>query len=579
MQVRTPASNHASPSSAATIIGCSLLFSCALARAQIPTSSEVDAAEQRRALERETQLREQQERVPDVRLPRLGAAALERLPEAESPCFTIDQLQLQGNESTRFDWLRDALAGPQGDDPPLGRCLGLQGIRLLLRRAQDRLVARGYITTRILAQPQDLSSGILRLTLLPGRIGAIRMIEPQDPRATIWNAVPAKPGDILNLRDIEQALENFKRVPTAEADIRIAPADQPDHSDLLINYRQGNPLRLSLAVDDSGTKGTGKYQGSVTLSYDNWWNLNDLFYIALSRDLGGGDPGPRGTGGATIHYSIPFGYWALGATLSESRYDQTVAGLSQDYVYSGTSGNAELKLSRLVYRDASRKTTTSLKAFERHSRNYIDDTEVQIQRRVVGGWEIGIGHKEFLRAATLEVGLAFKRGTGDFGTLPAPEEALGEGTSRFCLLLADASLHWMSQLAGRMWRYSASWRAQYHGTPLTPQDRFAIGGRHTVRGFDGEASLSAESGWLVRNEASTALGASGPSLYFGLDHGEVSGPSSDLLVGTRLTGAVIGLRGSLHKLHYDLFWGTPLDKPESFRTASNVAGFSVNWML
>ncbi len=36
--------------------------------------------------------------------------------------------------------------------------------------------------------------------------------------------------------------------------------------------------------------------------------------------------------------------------------------------------------------------------------------------------------------------------------------------------------------------------------PLTQQDKLSIGGRYTVRGFDGELSLSGEKGWLWRNE-------------------------------------------------------------------------------
>ncbi len=170
-----------------------------------------------------------------------------------------------------------------------------------------------------------------------------------------------------------------------------------------------------------------------------------------------------------------------------------------------------------MYRDASRKTTVSLKAFQRKSNNFIDDTEVQVQRRIVGGWELAAGHKEFIGQATLEGNLAYKRGTGAFGSLPAPEEAFGEGTARFALASADANLNLPFAIGPQKLRYNAAWRGQYNRTPLTPQDRFAIGGRYTVRGFDGESSLSAERGWLLRNELSAALGSSGQEAYIGLD--------------------------------------------------------------
>lgn len=563
-----------------TVASCAVLALSNLAHAQVGISAQQDADQQRRATERQSQLREQQDRTPDVRLPTSGSDLSGTLSEPQSPCFTIRQLELQGPQAGRFGWLLDELNGPAGNDSPLRKCLGAKGISLVLHRAQEALVARGYVTSRVLAQPQDLSSGKLVLSVLPGTLRELHFAPPVDPRATAWNAVPIKPGDILNLRDIEQALENFKRVPTAEADIQIVPAQgaaaQPGQSDLLISYQQGMPFRLSLSADDSGTASTGKYQGSATLSYDNWWTLNDLFYVSLNHDLGGGARGPRGTHGVTVHYSVPLGYWLLGSTFGRSGYDQTVAGINQNYVYRGTSSHAEIKLSRLIYRDASRKTNLSLKAFARDSSNFIDDTEVLVQRRAIGGWELGVGHKEFVGPATLEGNLAYKRGTGAFGSLPAPEEAFGEGSSRFALVTADASLSLPFTLGHQHLRYNGTWRGQDNRTALTPQDRFAIGGRYTVRGFDGESSLSAEHGWLLRNELSVALGESGQELYAGLDHGEVDGPSSDLLVGKWLTGMALGLRGGFKNLQYDVFIGAPLYKPEGFQTASYVAGFSLN---
>ena len=100
--------------------------------------------------------------------------------------------------------------------------------------------------------------------------------------------------------------------------------------------------------------------------------------------------------------------------------------------------------------------------------------------------------------------------------------------------------------------------------------------RYTVRGYDGESVLSAERGWFWRNEWSFALGDSGQEFYAGLDTGQVGGPSSDLLVATKLTGAVMGLRGAIHNLQYDLFIGKPINKPDNFNTASSAAGFSLS---
>jgi len=541
--------------------------------AAAPTVTE---QEQLRQLERERVLREQLQRTPDVRLGRpIVDLARQRIPTDETPCFPIRHIELKGELAERFQWALGTASTP--DDSAVDRCLGANGINLVLRRVQNAIIARGFVTTRVLAEPQDLKTGNLALTLIPGRIRTVRFAEGTDNRASSWNALPARSGDLLNLRDIEQGLENFKRLPTADADIRIAPGDQPGESDVVIYWKQAFPFRLNVSVDDSGSKFTGKYLGGITVAYDHMLTLNDLFYVSFNHDLGGGESGKKDSHGYTAHYSVPYGYWLLGFTTSDSTYQQSVAGINQIYIYRGESQNSDVKLSRLVYRDAVRKTTFSLRGWTRASKNFIDDTEIEIQRRRTAGWETGLGHREFIGFATLDLNLAYRRGTGAMDAISAPEEASGAGASRLELLTADAQFALPFTLGSQSLRYSTVWRAQWNRTPLVPQERFAIGGRYTVRGFDGENILAADRGWLLRNDLSWILGGSGQALYLGLDYGEVGGPASTQLIGTRLSGAVLGLRGGYKGLTYDVFFGRPISKPQGLKTADTTAGFNLNW--
>ena len=515
----------------------------------------------------------------DVRLPPQPRPATTLLPSSESPCFVIARLTLDGELSDAFAWSLSSATGPAGDDSPIGRCLGAEGIDAIVARVQKAIVERGYTTTRVLAGRQDLSHEVLTLTVIPGRISAVRLADGVAATTRLRNAIPAGAGDLLNLRDVEQGLENLKRLPTADADLRIEPARSPDarpgDSDLVVGYARRFPLRTTLGLDDSGTEATGKTQASVTLAWDGPLGLNDLAYVSLNHDAF--NHAGQGTGARTVHYSIPWGYWLMGATASQSRYRQSVAGLSENYVYAGETRNAEIKLSRLIYRDQSRKTTLALRGFRRASDNFIDDLEIDVQRRVVGGWEASLNHREFVGDATLDATLAHRRGTGAFGALPAPEELFGEGTSRLKLFTGDVNLNAPFKLADQALRYTALWRAQWNRTALTPQDRFAIGGRFTVRGFDGETSLLGERGWLLRNDLGIALGRSGVELYAGLDCGEVGGPSTRHLPGRRLAGGAIGMRGAFKGLNYDLFVGAPISRPEGYRTARVTGGVNLNY--
>lgn len=538
------------------------------------------AEEYLRQIERERQLRERLEPTPDVRTGERPALDDSHFPAEESPCFTIESIHLGGEDADHFQWvLREAFHDSQGEpDLTLPRCLGAGAINLIMRRMQNALIARGYVTTRILAQPQDLNRGRLELTLLPGRIRHIRMADESQGRAAFRHALPMREGAILNLRDLEQALENFRRLPTAQSSLDIVPATEktarPGESDVVVDWRQRTPLRATFSVDDSGSETTGKYLGNITLSADNWLSMNDLFYVNYMEDLGGGLDGERGTQGHTLHYSFPLGYWQFAITGSENDYHQSVAGLSQTYSYSGESNNGEARLSRLIHRDSVRKLSLSFGGWTRSSRNFIDDTEVEVQRRRMAGWLAGIAYSEFVGTALLDLNLDFRRGTGAHASLQAPEENFNEGTARPKIILASTRLQLPFMLGEQHLRLNTLWRAQWNRTPLVPQDNFSIGSRYTVRGFDGERVLAADRGWLLRNDLGWRIGAQ--ELYVGLDYGQVSGNDTGHLLGTHLGGAAMGVRGQYRWLAYEWFVGTPLHQPEGFDGAGHVSGFNLS---
>lgn len=545
----------------------------------------IDRAAQEQLLQhdRERQLREQQQISPDVRLPNPPPPTKSLVfPEQESPCFKISRLLLIGESAAQFQFALSAVT--QGEDPAIGRCIGAQGINALMSRVQNAIIARGFVTSRVLAAPQDLNSGLLQLTVIPGKVSNVRFAEGVTVRATKWNAVPIQQGDILNLRDIEQGLENLKRIPTAEVDIQIEPADGPGalpgESDVVIQYQQRFPFRLTLSADDAGFDSTGKYQAGVTLSGDNLLMLNDLFYVNYNHDLGGGESGKRGSDGQSVHYSLPLGYWLFGFTASSYDYHQVVSGVNQSYLYSGRSENSDIKASRLIFRNAINKTYLSLRGFFRKSSNYIDDTEIEVQRRRTAGWEFGFNQTWYIGRSLLDYGLAYKRGTGALNALKAPEKNFDEGTSRMQTLTAELGFGLpftiQSPWGEQSLHYSTQLRGQYNFTPLSPQDRFSIGNRYTVRGFDGQMSLSADNGWFMRNELSALIANTGQSVYWGLDYGEVGGQSSDILLGRQLAGIVMGLRGGYKGFSYDVFVGKALKKPKGFETAKTTAGFNVN---
>ncbi|WP_260440789.1 ShlB/FhaC/HecB family hemolysin secretion/activation protein [Serratia marcescens] len=531
-------------------------------------ASAIDAREQQRQQARERALQQQNAPQADARLSR-PEAVLPDYPVNESPCFTINRLTLVGESAARFQWALDAAADAKG------RCLGGQGIVLAINKVQNAILAKGYVTTRVMAQEQDLTTGVLVLTLQPGRIGDIRFEEPVSWRGRLWNAIPASRGDILNLRDIEQGLENFRRVPSASADIKIVPGEQEATSDLQVNWHEGRPVRLSLGLDDSGSKSTGRYLGSATLALDAPFAQNDLFYANIGKDVF--QHGPFGNRSHTLNYFFPVGYWAFSANYNDYTYHQNIPNANEVLRYSGKSDNMQLTVSRLLYRDQSHKTTLNLRGYRKHSTNHVDDVELTQQKRRTAGWEIGVNQRSYLGRNTLDANISWRRGTGALGALRAPEEVNHDGSARTGMLLGDVGFNLPFTWGEQPWRVYTSVRGQWSPNALTPQERMAIAGRYSVRGFDGEQMLSGEKGLLWRNEIAWNVFSRGHELYLAADYGRVDGPNTRHLVGHQLAGSALGVRGALWgRFSYDLFAGVPLYKPAGFHTSGATAGFSVN---
>lgn len=252
---------------------------------------------------------------------------------SENICFEIKKFILVGSDARQFTFAMRPVT--QGQNNLIGRCIGVQGLNQALDLIQNRIISHGYITTRMLLPQQNIASGEIKLQVVSGKIDQIKFAKGISNRAHKFNALPVQSGDTLNIRDIEQGLENFKRVPTVEADFKIKPsekASEPGYSDLELTWQQSKPYRIHLGVDDAGADSTGKYQGTATLSLDHLFTVNDLFYGSYNHDLGGGEEGQRGTDGFYLNYSIPMKYWLFSTSYSESDYNQTVAGANESYI-------------------------------------------------------------------------------------------------------------------------------------------------------------------------------------------------------------------------------------------------------
>ena len=71
-------------------------------------------------------------------------------------------------EGYKFTWIDEYLAQFNGQR------IGVNGINELLKRINQEIINRGYITTRVYVGEQDLSKGKFVFSLVPGIVGDIK---------------------------------------------------------------------------------------------------------------------------------------------------------------------------------------------------------------------------------------------------------------------------------------------------------------------------------------------------------------------------------------------------------------------
>lgn len=543
-------------------------------------SPEQNAARQFQQQEQQQKARDESlmPKVPDIRLSE-DSLSSSRIPFVdETPCFMVSSVTLNGQDKLPH-WVPLGRLANQAS----GHCLGVRGVNLLMETLQNRLIGHGWVTTRVLAPPQDLSRGELRLQIVPGIVREITLAENASSYLNLYTALPARTGKLLDLRAIEQGLENLQRLPTVSTRVILRPGDVPGESDIVIERTQSRFWRLGAWVDDTGSKNTGLYQGGIMLALDNPSSLSDLFYLTANRDLKfGGEH--RSTQNISAHYSVPFGYWLTGINVSDYSYHQTQPGKNIDINYSGRSQSLDWKLSRVLHRNATSKTTATYKVLVRETHNLINNTKITDKTMRSSAWRAGLSHRHYLGPATLDTGVNYQQGTRWFGALPAYQENWdddSEVTAQSKIVIWNAAFTMPFTLAGQDFSWNTSWRRQMSNTPLIPQDEFVIGNRWTVRGFDEERTLSATRGWAVQNTFAWRTPFPSQELYLGADYGAVSGNSSTLtnLTGQHLAGMALGLRGAVFSsgLSYDFSVGMPLSKPDSFKTQPFSTAFQLHW--
>lgn len=481
----------------------------------------------------------------------------------EKPCFKIDKLII--NESFLHDDQIKKITGSV-----VGRCLGQRSIAKVAQVLQDNIINAGYITTRVEIPDQDLSSQVLRLTVLPGRIENV-VIENNDVVA--WT-LPFGKEAVLNIRDIEQGLENLQKIPGANVKITIEPASRAGYSNVMIYRNRMKNWHARVSANNWGDKSTGKVLAGTSGYLYNLANINDIFSLSASRSLAGRYRSISG------YYSFPFGYWDYEFFYSQSTSHQRLNSSGLDLDYRGNNNYLSVKSSRMLYRDRDKKITAIIELLKRKYDYQVNDIKLILQKRDLTNLRLGVNYKQNFPTAMLNGTLAYQRFLSRLGGRLTSDMKSGEVSATSQLINLDINYI-------RAWKYQhlpawydAKLAIQYAPAPLILQDQLTLDSRWSVRGFENSPGIDGNNGFYLQNTVSVPGGVKNSEYYGGIDYGMVSTASFSRKNQLKsLMGATLGLKGNINALGYDISLSAPLVYPSALKTDRVVMNLNLFYQI
>ena len=529
----------------------------------------------------EDRLREEQERARIAVPPRPSVAPEVEVPRVQVPdlggCRDIQRIAIEG--ATQLS----AALRAQIDADYAGRCLDARKLEDILALITKRYIDDGFITTRAYLPAQDLRTGTLTIRIVEGRIEKYEFEATRPSGVWLRGAFPPVPGDLLNLRDLEQGIDQLNRLGSNNAQLDIRPGAQPGDSVVMVRNASRRPVRLLTTADNLGTPSTGRTSLAATMSLDSAFGFNEL--IALTQRNSVPHDANHRSEATALTASVPWGFNTVSVDLSRTAYANRITQPSGNTILAeGRTENVGLSVDRVLFRNAGSRLSASARIGTQDTRSWLGGELLGVASRELATTDVGLNGFAALGGGVVNGRIAWVHGLNALGALNdpvnLPKDQPHAQFDKFTFDLgfdrrftvADTTLAWSSQISG-----------QHSRDTLYGAQQILIGGPGSVRGSLLN-TLSGDSGAWWRNELSLpfqqSLGGTSASgrVYVGFDIGHVSNRAAGVPSGS-MSGATLGLSLQAAGGSLDLFASRAVRLPASMRRESTQVGLRLSYSL
>lgn len=552
-----------------------LVFSLAPMLVQAQTPADRDLIRERQ----ERLLQEQERRIEDLRQLPGPVEPQAPGPEAEDErCFDIQRIELEG--ASRLSTADQATLLK----PFTGQCLGVGQLNQLLKVITDHYIGRGYVTTRAYLPQQDLTSGTLQVIVVEGLLEGLDSSELASERELAMG-FPGAPGRILNLRELEQLVEQLGRLPSRQAQLELVPGEQVGGSRVQLQGQRSKPWRVSLARHNDGQLSTGEQQWGLGLDWDSPLGLADQLSLRAGRDAVSDHY--RHSESQSLNYNLPYGWWNFNYSYSQSYYRTQSEANGFAFDTDGDSTTHALRAERVLHRDSLSKTAVNLGVSHLRSNNFILGNLIDASSQRLSEAQLGLNHGRRIGTAFVNADIGWQHGTGAFDAQRRGDPQGGEPVARYHKYSLTLSYLQPFQLWDESFSFDSLVNGQRSEDVLFSSQRISVGGLNSVRGFK-DQSISGDSGAYWRSQLRWRKAVAWESLRpfvqeYGLalayDVGVISGGRDNPEQRGRLSGNAIELSARGQYLAASVTLARSLERPDAIERQEHPLYFRVDFFF
>lgn len=496
---------------------------------------------------------------------------------ANEKCIVLNQIDIDDNE------LSTQSQRQQLQIPYISRCINPELLQQLLSSISDFYIQQGFITTRAYLREQDINDGQVDVSVLPGVIENIVDATSGEPSLWIVTAFGFRQS-VLNIRELETALEVIERVPSVQADFKITAGSEPGASIIEINRDQSSKLHFEVGVSGE-TDVDPDYSAQVSI--DNPLEINDI--LELRYNSGSLQAAYQTSQGKEVLYSFPIASLLFEISRSDISYRQRIQGISDSYLSSGDTESSRIKLSKLVFRDQRNRIKLALALDRKSTETRFEDVLVDVSSYKTTQAQFEISHDRFQPWGQISSSYSYVKGLDSYGARDDNYFTVENGFDNEARLqfekhvIASRLNYYLDD--PRYW-YSFNIHLQYSDDILFTSDQLSLGNSYTVRGY--APALSGSSGWYMRHEISRSLAAGGNSVdgkkyqksmsvSTGLDYAEAKCDSDNRTACGDIYALFASATIADRNFSLNLIWGHPLKKIDEETGRDDHYSLDLNW--